>query len=285
MSAGTDHGVALVTDSSAQLPNQLVERFAVGVVAIPITIDGSDYTEGVDLDADQFFALHRDGATEISTSLPPPGAFVELYETQAQAGATEIVSVHVGEAFSGTINSARIASELVDIPVHVVDTGTASFGVGACVWEAGEVRASGGSVDDVLVAVAELVPQITCSVLFETYAFIDASGRADLTRPDDPGAGISVYRGSGPDFELLGSGSSPQELCELLAGPFRDAPTKVRAGVARADSDTGGYTDTLMQMLCEMDHVIEAVEYRVGPSIAVHSGPATAGGFLWPASR
>ncbi len=277
--------VALVTDSTAQLPPELVQRFDVGVAAIPITIDGRKYAEGVDLDADQFFALHRAGATKIATSLPSPGAFVELYETHARSGAAEIVSLHVGEEFSGTINSARIASELVDIPVRIIDTGTASFGVGACVWEAGAVRAAGGSADDMARAVNELVPQITCSVLFETYDFIDASGRTSLARPDGPDDGIGVYRGRGSNFDLLGSGRTPEELCELLAIPFRDATTRIRAGVARADHDTAGYTDTLMEMLREMDHVVEVVEYRVGPSIAVHSGPATAGGFLWPTSR
>ena len=64
--------------------------------------------------------------------------FVAAYQRLVERGCTEIVSIHIAErAMSGTIGSATIAASAVDVPVHIIDTGSASFGVAVCVWAAG----------------------------------------------------------------------------------------------------------------------------------------------------
>ena len=78
----------------------------------------------------------------MSTSQPSPGAFGRCYRDLVEAGVDEIVSVHVGAEVSGTVNAASVAADLVEVPVHVVDSGTASFGVTVCVWRAAEVLAA-----------------------------------------------------------------------------------------------------------------------------------------------
>jgi fatty acid-binding protein DegV len=78
--------VALATDSSAQLPALLVERYGIHVIPIGIVIDGVPYREGKDLDVDEFYARLRNGA-KVSTATPPPGDFVEAYEAIADAAA------------------------------------------------------------------------------------------------------------------------------------------------------------------------------------------------------
>ena len=69
--------IGIVVDSNAQMPPSLVERFGVTVVPLPVTVNGVQHLEGVDLDADAFYALFEDGTPEVSTAQPAPGEEAE----------------------------------------------------------------------------------------------------------------------------------------------------------------------------------------------------------------
>ena len=103
--------IGLCTDSNAQLPPLLQAQFDVEVVPITVTIDGVDHLEGVDLDADQFYARFAQGSTpSVATAHPSPAAFGTAYQALADRGASEIVSIHVDARLSGTLNAARLAA-------------------------------------------------------------------------------------------------------------------------------------------------------------------------------
>ena len=89
--------IGLVTDSNSQLTDELEARYAVEVVPLIVMIDGVDYREGVDVDADAFYARFDGGASpQIATSQPPPGEFAVAYRRLAERGCTEIVSIMQG---------------------------------------------------------------------------------------------------------------------------------------------------------------------------------------------
>src|SRR5262249_10497091 len=146
--------IGLVTDSNSQIPPSLVARYGVTVVPVPVTIDGTAYHEGVDLDADDFYARFRPGEPPpvVSTAQPSPGQFALAYDQLVGAGAAEILSVHIGSTVSGTINSARIAATDVAVPVRIVDTGTASFAIALCAWAAGEAITGGATCEEAAAA-------------------------------------------------------------------------------------------------------------------------------------
>src|SRR5215203_42098 len=134
--------IGLCADSNAQLPKRLIERFDVEVVPLTVSVDGHEYLEGVDLDADQFYEMFTDDHRPVvSTSQPSAGQFALAYEELAARGCTEILSVHVSAAISSTLNAARLGARGFDIPVRLVDSGSSSFGVGCCVWAAGDAIA------------------------------------------------------------------------------------------------------------------------------------------------
>ena len=105
--------IGICVDSNSQLPVSLAERYGIVVVPLTVTVDGVDHLEGVDITETEFYAAWADGRTpEISTSQPSPGRFLEAYRELIARGATEILSIHVAEAMSGTINSARLAARV-----------------------------------------------------------------------------------------------------------------------------------------------------------------------------
>jgi fatty acid-binding protein DegV len=273
--------IGLLTDSSSQLPACLRDRYQVEVVPITVTIDQRDFREGVDLDADTFYETLTDPPPVIKTAQPSPGEFVEAFDRLRERGAEQIVAVLVGSELSGCVNSATIAAGMVDAPVHIIDTGTASFGISACLWELAALLERGHDLDAVITEAQALLPRIHTSVLLQGLDFVSSGGRvaADLLL-DEPAV---VYTGVGNDISVVGAGSTVPEIDQLLLAPFADAEGPVRAAVCLADPATLGFCEALEASLAELDNVVDVTRYRVGPSIAAHTGPGTAGGFFWPA--
>ena len=236
--------IRLVTDSASQIPAGLARRYDVSVVPVVVTVDGVEYEEGVDLGADEFWDRLADEALPvISTSQPSPGVIVAEYRRLVSEGAEEIVSVHVGSEHSGTLNSARIAAEQVDIPVHLVDTHTASFGVSCCVWEAGSVLAAGGTAAAAAARAEEIVPTVGTTFIIQALDFARRGGRLDNVLPEKHD-GVMVPGGVGGAVNLVATGHSFEELCDLMVEPFLAAGRPIRAGVCLADSTTRRFGGT-----------------------------------------
>ncbi len=273
--------IGLVTDSSSQIPEALIERFGVSVVPLIINIDGQEFHEGVDLDADNVWLRFTDGHRPvIKTSQPSPGAFFDVYRRLESEGCTDIVSVHVSEQHSGTINSARLAAEMIDAPVHMVDSGTASFGVSCCVWEAGEAIAAGGTAAAAARKALDMAPRIGTAFIIQALDFARSGGRLDPEIP--PGAeGVVVLAGHGSDLNVVATASTVDDLCDRMVEHFLADGEAIRAGVCLADPATIAFTVGLEDRLGRAAVEVELVRYRVGPSIAAHTGPGAAGGFWY----
>jgi len=270
---------ALVTDSNSQIPAELRERFDVRVVAIPVVVDGTEYLEGVDLDADGFYGLFVDGTPDVSTSQPSPGAFVEVYQSCIDAGHDEIISIHVGRTLSGTLNSARIAVGMVDATVHLVDSRTMSFGVSCCLWEAGEVLEHGGSVADAIRAAETLADKLQSVTALGASQLLKDSGRVGFEESD---SGIDVYL-AGPDGSFASVGARPtvDGVCELMATTMNNDGKPIKVALGIADQTAMPYYEGLEALLAERPDVTQIVRYRIGPSVGAFTGLGTAGGFWW----
>ena len=278
--------IGIVTDSASQIPRALADQLNITVIPIVVAIDGTEYREGVDLEPDDFWARIVGGELpEVTTSQPSPGAIAEVYRSLQNRGITEIVSIHVGADISGTVNSAALAADAVDANVIVVDSGTASFGVSACVWEAAGARSAGASAEAVAERARAVGPNVATTFILQALEFARMGGRIDTTGLSvGPGEPIMVLGGVGTQLEVTGEGRTVDELCDHMAGSMLAAGVPIRVAVSLADDATLPFTVGIEERLRDSDLVVDMVRYRVGPSIAVHTGPGTAGGFWWPAS-
>lgn len=277
--------IGFVTDSASQIPAELAVALGAVVVPVTVNVDGTDHREGVDLSADEFWRrIEGSALPAITTSQPSPGAFVSAYEELAASGADEIVSVHVGADVSGTVNAARLATEQVDHRVHVVDSGTASFGVTACLWQAVLAVRAGADAPTAAALASAMAPEIGTSFILQGLDFARAGGRFNRSLPDDA-ADIVVLAGHGTDLNVVGAARNLEALCDQIVEPFLSGGEPIRAAVGLADEATLPITEGIEARLRASELVVDLVRYRVGPSIAAHTGPGTAGGFWWPADR
>lgn len=267
--------IGICTDSNALLPTELVQRYGVAVVPLTVSIDGQDYLEGEDLDADAFYARFAGGASpKVATAAPSPGRFAAAYRALADAGATEILSVHIGSAVSGTLNAARLGAGLSPVPVRLVDTQTASFAVGCCVWEAAEAIAKGADLEQAAV-VAEAVG-VRCGNVFIVRALelARAGGRLDPAVEAD---GVPVLSLVGSTMVAVAHVRTTEEAASAMAIHIRGAGNGLRVGISIADAAAAPLWQALEDELTGAPEVVDLIRYRIGPSVGAHTGPGTAG--------
>jgi DegV family protein with EDD domain len=274
--------IGLVTDSNSQIPPELVERYDVEVVPLTVVVDGEEHAEGVDLDADAFYARFAGGRTpEVSTSQPSPGAFVAAYERAAARGADQILSIHIGAAVSGTLNAATLAAAGSPVPVRLVDSGTASFGITCCLWQAAEALRAGADIE-AAAAVAERTAA-TVGNVFVVRALDLARRGGRVAVAEDTGEAVPVLTLVGGSVEVVATVDAVDDAAAAMARYVLDHAELdgLRVAVGYADAAGAPLSDALHDLVAADPRVAEVVRYRVGPSVGVHTGPGTAGAFFF----
>ena len=129
--------IKVVTDSTADLSSEQVNKYGIEVVPITVSFGQDSYADGIDLSAEEFFTRLTSGKELPKTSQPSPEAFRQAYEKIA--GENDVIlSVHISGKLSGTLNSVEVASKEVKPKVIPIDTKTASQGIGLSVLIAAE---------------------------------------------------------------------------------------------------------------------------------------------------
>ena len=271
--------IGICTDSSSQLPAELAQRFGIEVVPLTVTVDDIDYLEGVDLDADGFYEKYAHGVCPIvSTSQPSPGQFAVAYEELAARGCNEILSIHVASSVSGTINAARLAAHSLPMPVRLVDSGTASFGVSCCVWAAAAAIATGATIDEAASLAEQLAPTIGNVFAVGALGHLHRGGRA---REALGGEGVPVLSLRDGKLEVVQHAATALDAVNSMASYTLAWGNRLRVAIGYSDAATSPLADALDEALSEAAGVLDVVRYRIGPSIGAHTGPGSVGCFMF----
>jgi DegV family protein with EDD domain len=168
--------IAVVTDSTACLTDDLLKQSGLTVVPIHVVVDGRTFLDGVDITSAEVAAALSRFAT-VSTSKPTPQQFLDAYAAAAEAGADSIVSVHLSASLSGTYDAARLAARDAPIPVEVVDTRSIAMGLGFAALNA--ARAAQAGADQAATAEVARRTAADSQVLFyvDTLEFLRRGGR------------------------------------------------------------------------------------------------------------
>lgn len=141
--------IHIVTDSTCDLSQEELDRLGVHVVPLTIQIDGKTYIDRIDVQPEMFMDLLENSNELPKSSQPAPGVFKELYD-KLGANGDKVVSIHMTGGMSGTVQSARQASDMTDTEVTVIDSRYIAWGLGFQVREACRVRDEGGTVGDIV---------------------------------------------------------------------------------------------------------------------------------------
>ena len=170
--------VAIVTDSVADLPPQVVEELGIKVVPLVIRFGGDVYRDGVDLNSDQFYYRLKSSKALPATSVPPPVAYAEVYDKLAEK-TNEIAVISLTSKLSGTYQVALQAVGLMKKKAHVevFDTEWAIMAEGFIVIAAARAAREGASLDAVLEAARRAKPRVELYAAFDTLEYLERGGR------------------------------------------------------------------------------------------------------------
>jgi len=270
--------VRIVTDSSADLPADDVERLGLEVVPLSIRFGDEEYTDGVDLSVAQFYEKLASSADLPETAAPAPGAFEAAFRRQAEAGADAVVCINLSSGLSATIQSAQNAAKAVadDLDVRVVDSRSITAGLGTQVRAAAEAAAGGAGADEVVALVEGMVGRTHVIGALDTLDNLKKGGRI------------------GGAQALLGSLLSIKPLLDISSGEVEEAG---RARTRRRALDW--LRDRIFAlpeveeltvahgMAPDVDHMVALLAPRypadklrvttIGPTIGTHGGPRVMG--------
>ena len=271
--------IGLVTDSNAQLPADLRDRYQVAVVPLTVVIDDRPYLEGVDITAAEFYERLGAGAS-VSTAAPSPGAVLTTYERLAEAGATEILSIHIGSNTSATVNVVHVAAGSSPVPVQIVDTGTASFAVACCVWAAGEVLAAGGDLARAAATARRVAGRGDNVFIVGALDLARRGGR--LAADAAAGEGLPVLALADGRMQAVGHVNDVESAVDAMTDYLVAAADGVPQRVGVGDALTPELAEDYAGRLADRPEVAELVRYEIGPTVGAHTGAGTVGACFFP---
>jgi DegV family protein with EDD domain len=169
--------IAVVTDSSAFLPQEILEELNISVIPLWLIWDGQNYRDGVDIEPADFYQRLKTSKT-LPTSSQPSAQEFGLFFEQVAANADAIVSVLVSSRISGTIASAQAAAaEHLELDIHIVDTLNCAMGLGYCVLAAARAAAAGKTIDEVVAAAEQMRDRVYMLFVVDTLDYLFKGGR------------------------------------------------------------------------------------------------------------
>ena len=170
--------IAIVTDSASNLPPEVAAQHDVTVVPIYLHWNGRTYRDGVDITPDEVYRRLRENKHMPHTAAPSAGDFLQTYLRLGHE-AEGVVSVHLPAELSSVIESARLAANLAreEVPVRMVDAGTAAMGAGFVALAAARAAAKGASLDTVAQVAREVSPWVMVYAMLDTLEYLYRGGR------------------------------------------------------------------------------------------------------------
>ena len=170
--------VAVVTDSTCDLPPELAQRWGIHLVPCTVNFPDRTYRDGVDLTPDEFYQLLQTSDSIPTTTQPPIGEFLQVYRPLIESN-REIVSIHLSAKLSATLNSARQAkSSLGDhLPIDIFDSQLTSMSLGLLALEAARLAEAGATRQDIVEQLQVSREKTQCFCLLDTLEYVRRGGR------------------------------------------------------------------------------------------------------------
>ena len=174
--------IAIVTDSTADIPENLIGQHNISVVPNILIIDGVSLEDGCDITREDFYEQLPAMKNFPTTSTASIGAYEETYERVLQDGADLIVSIHVSKKLSGIYNAACAAAESFKDRVKVLDSGQLSLGLGFQVLAAAQAAKRNFALNEVEDAIKDIQQRVRVIAMLDTLEYVARSGRVSWAR-------------------------------------------------------------------------------------------------------
>jgi len=174
--------IALVTDSSCDIPRDLVAAHQIHVVPNILIIDGQSIEDDENYSRRDFYLQLPEMASFPTTSTASVGTYQKLYENILSSGHGQVLSIHCSKELSGIFNAASTAANALEGQVVIVDSRQVSLGLGFQVLEAADAIAKGESLKSILEHLNTLRSRVRVVAMLDTLEYVRRSGRVSWAR-------------------------------------------------------------------------------------------------------
>ena len=269
--------IRIVTDSSCDLPDDLVKRWNIEIVPLTIRFDDKEFLDRVELPVEQFWDEYAASSVLPSTAAPSPEQFATAYRRLREEGAEGIVVITLSSEISATFQSAELAARDFDaIPVRVVDSRSTTLGLGMIVLAAARSADGGVGLDDIEQATRDLSTRTRVFGAIDTLDNLKKSGRVSNAKA------------------MFATALSIKPLIEVKDGQVQQAGrqrtrSKALAHVVARLAEHEGHIENLAVLHAHCDDVDafvkmvepyadgEVVVGEIGPVVGSHAGRGTIG--------
>lgn len=270
--------VAVITDSTAYLPPEIVKELDLTVVPLTVHWDGENYRDGVDIQAEEFYERLAHSDSIPTTSQTTVGEYLKTFQSLLDQGYA-VLALPISSGISGSVESAfQAQQELEGQPVAVMDTKLVSMALGFMVMTVARAAQEGASLEECVALAHEVYPKIGVYFTVDTLKYLNKGGRINTAK------------------RLLGSMLNIKPLMEIRDGKIElvesvisrkkainrmldlieadiDGREPVRIGAFHAAAEKD--MKLLLDMAIERFHPIETVVTFVSPVVGSHTGPGT----------
>ena len=279
----SDRRVAIVTDSTSDLPPALAGARSITVVPLTLNFDGQALLDGVDITPTEFYRRLPNATTHPTTSQPSPGRFAEAYSALL-ADHDAIVSIHISEKLSGTFESAQQAADMTDpTRVHVIDSQVVSMGLGLVTLAAASMAAGGADAEAIVDKVESMRAEEQTYFSVATLEFLRRGGRigrasALLGSVLQVKPVLCIRDGLVTPLERVRTFERAlSRVVELARAVDRGKGICAIVGHAGADADAE-------RVGRELEPIAETLMIQpLGPVVGAHAGPGVVGVGCYPA--
>jgi DegV family protein with EDD domain len=269
--------VRIVTDSACDLPESVCQELGIEVVPLTIRFGEREYVDRKELSTDAFWQELESSPVLPETAAPSVGAFEETFRSLSDGGADGIVCINLSGALSATMQSAQVAAKALDgrTPIEIIDSQSASMGIGNLVLHAARRSQEGATVDDIVREVEDRRARQHVFATLDTLEYLRKGGRI------------------GGAKAMLGSVLSIKPVIEVKDGAVEEAGrvrTRSKALQNLVDRVPPGKVETMsvlhggapdldkfVDLLKPVVPGVEMVVGKIGPVVGVHTGPRVIG--------
>jgi DegV family protein with EDD domain len=270
--------IRIVTDSTCDLPQDLIIEHHITVVPMYINVGTQEFRDGIDLTREEFYARLPDFKHAPTTAAPGPDVFRQVYEGLAAEGATQVLSIHISEKLSAVVNIAmQAAKETTVLPVTVFDSRQLSLGTGFQVLAAARAAEAGHSMQQILAMLEDQISRTHVFAALDTLEFLRRSGRMNFAisflgtllqiKPF-----LKMYKGEATAERIRTRNGAVKRLVELL----RDVTPLEKIALLHSRA-----SDRALALLEQVRHLLPDGEpimiEEITPVLGAHIGPGVVG--------
>jgi DegV family protein with EDD domain len=277
--------VAIVTDSCASIPEALLESLNIHWVPYYVHRGQEVLRDLVTVQRTSFYDWLAKAKELPTTASPGPGDYVKMYQSLAEEGTKEIVSIHMTSKGSGAFQAAKVAQSMMkeilpDLKIEVIDTLNVSMCQGWMVIEAARAALQGKSLSDIADLVRQMIPMTRMIQTADTLKYLYMGGRIGRAK-HLVGSLLNIKPLIGMEDGIIvplgqarSRGRAYRAMVDMIEAAVGEAGRIKIAYVHAAAVDEVQKLKSLVEARLE---VVESLTAELSPALGVHTGPGTAG--------